>query len=60
MWSWPCISFGASTTVRLDQISGVDTYVRDSVPTQSWGTDPEIQTGGWGDLYYTLIKFNVA
>ena len=46
-----------TTTVRLDSIGGVDTFVRSSVPTMTNAAEVRLNVGGWGDTYQTFIKF---
>ena len=46
-------------TLRLDEIGGIDAYVRSSVLNTSF-SEPTLQTGGWGDTYRTFVKFPVS
>lgn len=54
------VSAQTSTDYRLNDLSGVDTYIRSSTPNNSFGFDQNLVTGGWGDWYATMIKFNVS
>jgi hypothetical protein len=45
---------------RQPGTEGVDTYVRSSLPSNTWGTEANLRVGGWGDTYETHIKFDLT
>lgn len=53
-------SFAQTTDYYLENLSTTDTYLRSSLPNNSFGSDQNLVTGGWGDMYITLIKFNIS
>lgn len=53
-------SFAQTTDCNLENLGAADTYIRSSTPTTSFGNDPNLVTGGWGDMYIALIKFNIS
>lgn len=55
---WSCVVF--ADDFYLENLNTTDTYLRSSVPNQSFGFDQNLITGGWGDMYITLIKFNIS
>ncbi|MGK5094520.1 LamG-like jellyroll fold domain-containing protein [Deltaproteobacteria bacterium TL4] len=63
----PVTTSTASTVLQPGPEEGRDTFVRSSLPTPSaeWETyrlvcESVLPTGGWGDQYYSLLKFNLT
>lgn len=50
----------SSTDFYLENLDEMATYLRSSVPSHSFYPDSKLITGGWGDTYITLIKFNIS
>ena len=50
---------GTTQTLRIDEIAGMDGYVRSTAPSQVF-SEGVLQTGGWGDTYRTYVKFPVT
>ena len=48
------------TDYYLQNQIATDTYVRSSLPSNSFGSEQYVKTGGWGDIYVGMIKFNIS
>ncbi len=54
-------SFAQSVTdYRLEDLVTTDTYIRSSLPNNSFGADQNLVTGGWGDAYISMLKFDIS
>lgn len=49
-----------STDYLLESLSPTDTYLRSLLPSNSFGSEQNLITGGWGDTYITLSKFSIS
>lgn len=48
------------TDYSLANISGQETFIRNSAPNNSFNTVPYMLIGGWGDYTYGLMKWNMT
>ena len=53
-------SFAQTTDYYLENLNTTNTYIRSSLPNNSFGGGQNLITGGWGDMYFTLIKFDLS
>jgi murein DD-endopeptidase MepM/ murein hydrolase activator NlpD len=52
--------FAQTTDYYLENLQTTDTYIANGAPNTSFGSNQNLITGGWGDMYITLIKFNIS
>lgn len=44
----------------LENLGTTDTYIVNSFPNNVFSNDQNFITGGWGDTYISMLKFNIA
>ncbi len=50
---------GAESIIPLNSTNASDTFVRSSVPDESFN-NIQLNVGGWGDIYESLFKFDLS
>ncbi len=45
-------------SMPISALGGFDTYVRSSLPQESWVAEKTLIVGGWGDNYQTIVRFD--